>query len=137
MSEESKDIIKEQVPIVIEKSKGFLKFIYKYRIYLYGVILIFVISSSTWIGGYFPRDSVIKEIVTSTTTSVNENTKNQMKEKEKEIELLEEMLQNSSKRVEDLNETILKLRKEKDNVQVPKNIKEIKNMSNKLGYPTL
>lgn len=128
----------EDTKEVLDKTKkDYLSLIYKYRYTVTIIIFIFLCIFSTWIGGFFPRESVVTEIVTTTTESIAEETRKQIKEKDEMITNLQDKIADSQEKVEDLNTIILKLRKEKENVQIPKNIKEIKDMSNKLGYPTI
>lgn len=128
----------EETKEVVNKTKSdFLGLIYKYKYPITIIIFIFLCIFSGWIGGFYPRDSVVSEIVTTTTESIQEEANKQIKEKNKIIENLQDRIADSQERVDDLNTIISKLRKEKENVQTPKNIKEIKDMSNKLGYPTI
>jgi TolA-binding protein len=128
----------EETKEVVNKTKSdFLNLIYKYKYAITVIFFIFLCILCSWGGGFFPRDSVVSEIITTTTESIAEEAKKQIKEKDKVIEDLQDKISDSQERVDDLNTIISKLRKEKDNVQTPKNIKEIKDMSNKLGYPTI
>ena len=100
-------------------------------------VVVFVgIGVAGWaIGGFFPHQSVTQKIIEDNKKLIDKQYEDQLKEKNQEIEMLNQQLADSEKKLKKLSNSLAQLKKRSENVQPPKTNKEARDRLNELGYP--
>ncbi len=105
---------------------------YKIPLMIIAIILLCVIA--WWISCQFSAVGYIDEYLNQRQEQIKKEYENMIKEKDKKIIELNKKLELSNVKINKLNNEIDVLRKKKENINEPKDIKEAKDRLRMLGY---